>query len=194
MNHSNLNIPENKPYNTSKRLAQAALIFALLMNPTMQDRENNWLSAQESSKNPKIENMEQPKMINGLHQEQIIKRSIKESCMSIQSLKELPKKINYWTLDAKNLPASFDINPKEINQAVSYITVTLWSRSFTFSPSLGKITGLELTDTELILKTTFKNVKYNRHERLPALLRKLWNTPRGKWEKEWFLRTTVIEL
>ena len=41
MNHSNLNIPENKPYNTSKRLAQAALIFALLMNPTMQDRENN---------------------------------------------------------------------------------------------------------------------------------------------------------
>lgn len=64
-------------------------------------------------------------MNNGLSQEQIIKKSIKESCMTINSLKELPKKINYGSVDTRDLPQSFDINPKEITEPVSYITVTL---------------------------------------------------------------------
>lgn len=41
MNHKNLNISDADTHKSSKRLAQAALIFALLMSPAMQDEQIN---------------------------------------------------------------------------------------------------------------------------------------------------------
>jgi hypothetical protein len=194
MNHRNTSdFQENTQRKSSNRLATAALIFSLLMTPAIE----NWnatVSAQDTSKSTQTEQVEPTKHVNTMSTEQIIKKSVKETFVWVKSLKELPRKMIYTWVDAKNLPQSFDIEPKEITAPIPFITVTLWTRSFTLSPSLGKITGVELTEHDLILKTTFKNMKYNRHEKLPALFRMLRNTPRGKWEKDGFLLTTVVEV
>ena len=184
---------ENPSKKSSHKLATAALIFSLLMTPITKEW-NATVSAQDTFQSPRVEQVEPTKHVNTVSTEHIIKKSVKETFIWVKSLKELPKKMIYTWVDTKNLPQSFDIEPKEITTPIPFITVTLWTRSFTLSPSFGKITGIELTDKDLILKTTFKNMKYNRHEKLPALFRMLRNTPRGKWEKDGFLLTTVMEV
>lgn len=188
---------QNKP---SHKLATAALIFSLLMTPTIE----NWnatVSAQDTSKSTQTEQVEPTKHVNTVSTEQLIKKSVKESFVWVKSLKDLPRKITYTGVDAKNLPQSFDIEPKVISdtiKGVPFVKVTLWEgankRTFTLTPYFGNIKNIKLTSTDLILKTTFKKMRYDRQEKLPHLLRMLWNTPRGKWEKDGFLLTTVMEV
>jgi hypothetical protein len=87
-------LQENNHKSSSNRLAQAALIFSLLTTPVIEN--TNGLSAQDSAINKsQTECMQSAKTVNTMTQEQVIKKSVKESFSGVKSLKELPRKMIY---------------------------------------------------------------------------------------------------
>ena len=188
---------ENPSKKSSHKLATAALIFSLLMTPAIENW-NTTISAQDTSKSTQTEQVEPTKHINTVSTEHIIKKSVKQTLVGMKKLEELPKKINYGSFDATNLPQTMDINPKKISnkQPVPFITVTLWTRSFRITPIIGKIHGIELNSKELVLYIGMFWVSrgYSRDKDLPKLFRELWNKPCGKWEKDGFDGTIVTEV
>ena len=171
------------------------------MTPILENSDST-VSAQDTFQSPKVEQVEPTKHVNTVSTEQLIKKSVRETFKKIKYLSDLPKTIEYPWFDAKNLPQSIDIEPKFIADTITgipFITVTLWDwpnkkRTFTLTPDFGNIKNITLTNKELILKTTFARMSYDRQEKLPHLLRMLWTRPRGKWLKHGFRLTTVKEL
>ncbi|MEI6426632.1 MAG: hypothetical protein WCO66_04800 [Candidatus Absconditabacteria bacterium] len=202
MDHRNTSdSQENTQKKSSNRLATAALIFSLLMTPTIENG-NATVSAQDTSKSTQTEQVEPTKHVNTMSTEQLIKKSVRATFKKIKYLSDLPKTIEYPGFDPNNLPQSIDIEPKFIADTITgipFITVTLGDgpnkkRTFTLTPDFGNIKNITLTPTGLILKTTFATMNYDRQEKLPHLLRMLWTRPRGKGLKHGFRLTTVKEL
>jgi len=86
------------------------------------------------------------------------------------------------TIKKLHFPETFDITPKEINQPTTTIEISVGDRYFTVCPDVGKFTGITMTQNALQLNISviFSFTKeYDKNEKLPSLLLKLWNTPRG---------------
>jgi len=104
------------------------------------------------------------------------------------------------TVDKLNLPTLFDIRPKTITEPVASMVLILGNREFEVTPDIGMIKSITLNTDALIIeiRTLFgivnENIVYDKQEKLPDLIYKLWMSPPGKGEKKGFRATTVKEL
>ena len=56
----------------------------------------------------------------------------------------------------------------------------LGNRKFDIEPRIGEIQNVVLDKTTLNIKTTYKDITYDKEQNLPRLLFKLWDTPAEK--------------
>lgn len=191
---------------------RAYILTALLLVPSLEIQADNILSQKESQSSKYIKQSSKEKIVPYFTYEAIFKEGIKEALKGINNISQIPvwgKYIDYyrdeWTLkwvkmtkeslDVLNLPESFDINPRIITKPVSSIFFCLWERKFSITPLVGKIKNMYINTEELIIETNiFIDISYDKEIKLGDLMFKLWMTPVGKWEKKWFVWTTVIEL
>lgn len=132
--------------------------------------------------------------INTQTNKQIIEEAIKKTLLDLKSLDQLPQTIQYINKNIENVPKSIDIIPKKITEPVRGIILILGWRKFLIEPLIGKIQTMKLTNEALELETTYLDKKYSREQKLPELCFRLWNTPKGKWEKSWFIGSKVTEM
>ncbi len=106
------------------------------------------------------------------------------------------KKITSESVRALNLPQKFDVSPRNIRHPVPSMVFHLGDRKFEITPTVWKIKNISLTSEALIITTNILNldIVYNKENKLPTLISRLWSTHAGKWEKKWFKWTTVIEI
>ena len=144
--------------------------------------------------------------------ELICKDGIKRALATINDMKDLPiggKKVDYYWQDgihkgkkmtpeqikSHNLPAYFDIDPRKVKDPVDILQLHIWGRKFTVELDFGKIQDIKFTSNSLDIQTTlFFTKSFDKQKKLPDLLRRLWQTPKGKWEKPGFLGVTVKEV
>lgn len=200
----------------SPKIAQLkSYIAALLMlvptlqvqswaNPTEQQEQ---IVSSYQEKKSSVENVEY--MVS---YETIFKDGIKKTLNDLNDINQIPvwwKTITYYrdsgnlkgkaitpeSVKALELPDKFDISPRVVNSPVESMVLILWNRNFDISPDICNIKNIYLTTEELVIETTlFFDITYDKQEKLPDLLFRLWKTPKGKWEKEWFRATTVTEI
>jgi len=133
--------------------------------------------------------------------EQVFKTGIKEALTKLDVIGQLPDKgqpIEYkrdeWTLKGKkidekylkalNLPSKLNIFPKTIENKLPSMVFQLGERYFSIKPWLWKIEEVILTKESLIIETTFKNLTYDKQERVPRQMYDL-RTLGEKVEFDW---------
>ncbi len=150
--------------------------------------------------------------------ESIFKDGIRKALNWLNSIDQIPvwgKKITYYRnsdngnsvpLSKENikilwLPETFDISPRVVGTtSISCMYVILGNRKFSISPDIGEISNISLTSTWLIIEikaffwTIQENIVYDKQQKLPDLMWRLWISPRGKGEKKGFKATKVKEL
>jgi len=84
------------------------------------------------------------------------------------------------------LPEKIDISPKKITGSIASMNLHLGNRTFNIEPWVGNIDAVILDQNALIIKTTLKDITYDKEQNLPRLLFKLWNTPVEKGKKSGF--------
>lgn len=190
------------------------LLAALLFVPSIEIKSEEWnmLKQQDTIDIYK----EMPQFKEGIEQivsyEGIFKDGIRKALSGINDISQIPvwgKHIDYfwgeWTLKGKKvrteslqvmkLPEKFDISPRNITKPVSSMMFYLGNRKFSITPILWKIKNIYLTTEALVIETSILiDITYNKENKLPDLMFRLWMTPPGKWEKKWFKWTTVVEL
>lgn len=165
------------------------LIFAILTASPQwywmrtQDKNTNYSKIEEI--NIEIEHEDSKK---------IIEDAIRGVLFDLKTLDQLPKPIQYQIKTDHKLPQSIDILPKKIKEPIKWIIVVLGARKFFIEPLFWKVTKIELTKYSLIFETTYINKEYSKEYKLPTLCYRLWNTQEWKWEKSWFIGTTVTEI
>ncbi len=146
--------------------------------------------------------------------EATFKEGMRRTLKTVNSLADVPvggKKIDYYRLEwsqkwkkinpemIKKLgfPEIFDITPKKITKPTNSIEIRVGDRYFTVCPSRGTFTALTMTQNalQLNISAVFSfTIEYDKDEKLPLLLLKLWDTPRGAWVKTWFPWSVVTEI
>lgn len=144
--------------------------------------------------------------------EGVFKDGIRKALKSVNTISQIPtggkhieyyrdegqlkgKKIKPENLQTLKLPEKFDFSPRNITKPVVSMTFHLGNRKFTISPVVGKIKDFYLTPESLVIETNFLvDITYNKEEKLPDLMLRLWKTPVGKGEKKWFKWSIVTEI
>lgn len=143
--------------------------------------------------------------------ETIFKDGVKKTLYTLNDISQIPtggKMIDYYRDEGKSkwqkirpesikamwLPQKIDISPKNITGSVASMNLHLGSRTFNIEPWIGDIDAVILDKNALIIKTTLKDISYDKEQNLPRLLFKLWNTPAEKWKKSGFKGSTVTEI
>lgn len=207
-------IPKQNQGNPMIKIAIiAALALSLSWNTITHSRDKDlapsWQVDEQKNNNIVDEERES---VNSY--EAIFKEGIRKTLNTVNSLDDIPvggKKIEYYrlewsqkwekmdpeTIKKLRFPESFDITPKEIIQPTTTIEISVGDRYFTVCPDVGKFTGITMTQNALQLNISaiFSFTKeYDKNEKLPSLLLKLWNTPRGPWVKTWFPGSVITEI
>ncbi|MFA7298785.1 MAG: hypothetical protein WC010_04030 [Candidatus Absconditabacterales bacterium] len=148
--------------------------------------------------------------------EAIFKDGIRKAINPIQTLNQIPlggknieydrdegnikeKKIASETVKKLNLPEKFDINPKVVKKPISSIIFTLGDRKFKVTPIVGKIENIYLNTDALVIEGSAlfdifrEDIIYDRNNKLPDLMFRLWMTSPGKGKKTGFKGVTIEE-
>ena len=144
----------------------------------------------------------------------ILKTAIQNALKNIKNINDIPKWwiiLNYsieslwikmpWIsneyIKKLNLPKRFDISPKIPHKWLNNVIFHLWDRKFEISPKkyVWKIKDFSLTEKWFRMETTlWISVTKDKQEWLPDFISRLRETPKWKWEKEWFTAIDVYEL
>lgn len=140
--------------------------------------------------------------------EKIFKDGIKRVAVWLKGLPKCEQKIDYyrdswklaWTKITSEsvkwleLPETFDILPRKIDEAISSMTICLGDRRFEITPWVGKIKNIKITDTEMIIETNvWIDIVYDKENKLPELALKLRRTDPKAETKSGFKWSTVRE-
>lgn len=143
-----------------------------------QTKDTEYLQDQEMS----LLHLKNEVETNETQKEIMFKTAIRATFMSLKSLNDIPyggKKIEYpkgIKFQPGDLPELFDIQPKKITEPQKSIRFVLGKRSFDVEPIMGKVQDIFLTEEALVIETTFKNITYNKVNKLPDLCRRLRKT------------------
>ncbi len=135
--------------------------------------------------------------------EAVFKDGIRRALKGLNSISQIPtggKPIEYYrsegsvkgkklrpeAVQALNLPEKFDISPRHITKPVKSMVLSLGNRRFDVDPLIGNIQSISLDAHGLFIGTTLKNITYDKQEKLPDLMFRLWMTPKGKGVKSGF--------
>lgn len=144
----------------------------------------------------------------------ILKSAIKHALKNIKHINDIPKWwiildyrvetlwikmpwVNNEYIKTLSLPHKFDISPKAPQTWRNNVVFYLWNRKFEISPKqyVWKIKNFSLSEKWFRMETTFWiSVTKDKEEWLPDFISRLRETPKWKWEKEWFTAIDVKEL
>ncbi len=195
---------------TIRTYIAALLLMTPSMNVQSEDISKLW---QEKFVSSYHENNSSEKKVESMVSYKVIfKDGVRKTLKWLNSISKIPvwgKPIVYYrdegnikwkpiraeSVKAMNLPEKFDISPRSVTTPVSSMVLHLWNRKFDINPDLCNIKNLYLTSEALVIETTLLfDIIYDKQEKLPDLLYRLWTTPKGKGEKKWFRGTTVTEI
>jgi len=209
---------QNKIYGSYSIKIATYLIALLLANQDCIQQDNMVVSSEKKEQHSNIYAENIASIESSVSYKQIFKEGIKRSLVWLNTIDQIPiggKKIVYTWISGEMkgkilapemikkiwLPEKFDISPRKITgKPISSMYFILGNRKFAISPDIGQIKKISLNTQALVIEVSVLfgmvdgNILFDKQEKLPDLMYRLWVTPKGKGEKIWFKAATIIEI
>ena len=184
-----------KPVKSKKADISSYIAALLMLVPSVSVQSEDMSTQQRNTSTDRYEERyDARETVEIMAHEVLFKNGVRKTLKGLNSISQIPvggqpiqyyrdtgKPISAESVKAMNLPDKFDISPRVVNDPVSSMVFTIGNRKFDISPDLCNIKDIYLTSDALVIETTLLfDISYDKEEKLPDLMYRLWNTPNGK--------------